>query len=100
MRMRCSALGPTVLLAVLGVAFGAVLPAASRQAAPQGAALPLTLPNKNDSLKFAVLGDFGTGSKEQYELATQMNRAHQIFPFDLVTLVGDNLYGSERPQDF
>jgi 3',5'-cyclic AMP phosphodiesterase CpdA len=29
-----------------------------------------------------------------------MNRVHDVFPFELVTLVGDNLYGSERPQDF
>jgi predicted MPP superfamily phosphohydrolase len=47
-----------------------------------------------------VLGDFGTASDEQYELAAQMKRAHDVFPFELVTLVGDNLYGSERPQDF
>ena len=75
--------------------------AGSAQAPQQAAApLPLTLPNKNDSLKFAVLGDFGTGSKEQYELAAQMKRVHERFPIELVTLVGDNLYGSERPQDF
>jgi predicted MPP superfamily phosphohydrolase len=71
-------------------------------AAPQqpAAALALTLPNKTDSLKFAVLGDFGTGSREQYQLAEQMKRVHDQFPFELVILVGDNLYGSERPQDF
>ena len=63
-------------------------------------ALSLTMPNKADSLKFAVLGDFGTGSKEQYQLADQMKRVHNQFPYELVTLVGDNLYGSERPQDF
>jgi 3',5'-cyclic AMP phosphodiesterase CpdA len=66
----------------------------------QTAALQLTMPNKPDSLKFAVLGDFGTGSKEQYQLAAQMKAVHDQFPFELVTLVGDNLYGSERPQDF
>jgi len=70
------------------------------QAQPAAAGLPLTMPNKADSLRFAVLGDFGTGSKEQYELATEMKRVHDQFPFELVTLVGDNLYGSERPQDF
>ena len=51
-------------------------------------------------MKFAVLGDFGTGTREQYELAAQMKRVHDMFPYELVTLVGDNLYGSERPQDF
>jgi predicted MPP superfamily phosphohydrolase len=70
------------------------------QAQQAAASLPLTVPNKADSLKFAVLGDFGTGSKEQYQLAAIMTRVHDQYPFNLVTLVGDNLYGSERPQDF
>jgi predicted MPP superfamily phosphohydrolase len=73
---------------------------APAQAQPDAGGLPLTMPNKADSLKFAVLGDFGTGSKEQYDLAAVMKRVHDQYPFDLVTLVGDNLYGSERPQDF
>jgi len=70
------------------------------QAQQSAGALALTLPNKADSVKFAVLGDFGTGSKEQYQLAAQMKRVHDQFPYELVILVGDNLYGSERPQDF
>jgi 3',5'-cyclic AMP phosphodiesterase CpdA len=61
---------------------------------------PVSLPNGPDSLKFAVLGDFGVGSREQYQLADQMAKLHDTFKFELVTLVGDNLYGSERPQDF
>jgi len=70
------------------------------QASQPAGALALTMPNKDDSLKFAVLGDFGTGSKQQYELAAKMKQAHDQFPYDMVALVGDNLYGSERPQDF
>jgi len=70
------------------------------QAQQAAGVLALTLPNKADSLKFAVLGDFGTGSKQQYQLAAQMKRVHDQFPYELVILVGDNLYGSERPQDF
>jgi predicted MPP superfamily phosphohydrolase len=58
------------------------------------------LPNKPGSLKFCVLGDFGTGDKTQYELAAQMATLHERFKYELVVLVGDNLYGSERPQDF
>jgi predicted phosphodiesterase len=61
---------------------------------------PAALPNRPDSLKFAVLGDFGDGSSEQYDLASQMARVHQRFPYSFVITVGDNLYGSERPQDF
>ena len=69
--------------------------------APQSKAeAPLSLPNKEGTLKFAVLGDFGSASREQYQLATDMDKLQQKFPFELVVLVGDNLYGSERPQDF
>ena len=62
------------------------------------AAVPL--PNKSGSFKFAVLGDFGTGSRAQFELADQMAKLHSTFKFEIVALVGDNLYGGERPQDF
>jgi len=61
---------------------------------------PVELPNRDGSLKFLVFGDFGTASKQQYELAGQMAKLHQRFPFELVLLAGDNLYGSDRPQDF
>ncbi|MEO6214239.1 MAG: metallophosphoesterase, partial [Vicinamibacterales bacterium] len=53
-----------------------------------------------DSLKFAILGDFGTGSRGQLETAAEMARVRQRFPFEFVITVGDNLYGAERPQDF
>ena len=58
------------------------------------------MPNRPDSLKFAILGDFGTGSRAQYETAAEMARVHQRFPFELVITVGDNLYGSQRAPDF
>jgi len=58
------------------------------------------LPNKNGTFKFAVLGDFGTGSSAQYEMAKQMKTVHDRFKYELVIMVGDNIYGSERPQDF
>lgn len=57
-------------------------------------------PNAEGSLKFAVLGDFGSGSAGQYETATRMAETHSTFPFEIVLLVGDNLYGAERAQDF
>ena len=69
--------------------------------AAQSSAEPtVPLPNKDGSFKFGVLGDFGTGNRPQYELADQMAKFHQRFKYELVVLVGDNLYGSERPQDF
>ena len=60
----------------------------------------IALPNKDGTLKFAVLGDFGTGLRPQYDLAAQMAKFYSQFKFPFVVLVGDNLYGSERPQDF
>jgi hypothetical protein len=64
------------------------------------AAQDLALPLKPDSVRFAVIGDNGTGSRPQYELADQMAAYHQKFPFTFVLMNGDNLYGGERPQDF
>src|SRR5688572_6129550 len=69
------------------------------QAKPQPAAVAETpLPNAADSLKFGILGDFGTGDRGQLEMAAEMARVHKRFPYELVVTVGDNIYGSERPQ--
>jgi len=61
---------------------------------------PVALPNQDGSFKFCVLGDFGTGERPQYDLAEQMVKLREKFRYDVVVLVGDNLYGAERPQDF
>jgi 3',5'-cyclic AMP phosphodiesterase CpdA len=102
MFMRLAAVISALFLVV--IACGSASPVSSedmsQSLAQPGAPLALTLPNKGDSVKFAVLGDFGTGTREQYQTAEQMKRVHDVFPYDLVILVGDNLYGSERPQDF
>jgi predicted MPP superfamily phosphohydrolase len=59
-----------------------------------------TLPARPDSLKFAVLGDNGTGAKPQYDVGQQMVAARTTFPFDMVLMLGDNMYGRQDPQDF
>jgi predicted phosphodiesterase len=64
------------------------------------AAQQLTLPNRKGSVKFAVIGDTGTGDREETEVAAMLARYHKIFPFEFVIMMGDNIYGSERPQDF
>jgi hypothetical protein len=61
---------------------------------------PVAMPNQEGSLKFAAFGDNGDASKGQYALGVQMARTHQAFPFELVLMSGDNLIGSERPQDY
>jgi 3',5'-cyclic AMP phosphodiesterase CpdA len=57
-------------------------------------------PLKPDSVRFAAIGDMGTGEPPQYETAQQMVKARQTFPFDFVTMLGDNIYGGSKPADF
>ena len=80
---------------VLGAA---VIAASASPGAAQGAAPGV--PNRKDSLKFAAIGDNGTGDKAQYEVAAQMQAWHGKFPFDMVIMLGDNLYGSQQARDF
>jgi hypothetical protein len=89
------------LLFVVGLAL------CSAPAAPLGAATAaqapvtraLTLPRKEGSVRFAVVGDTGTGSREQYEVAAQMVAFHDEFPFDFVIMMGDNIIGADTPAD-
>jgi hypothetical protein len=64
------------------------------------AAQDLKLPNKDGSVKFAVLGDTGTGGSDQAAVARQLNAFRAKFPFEFAILLGDNLYGSENPRDY
>jgi DNA repair exonuclease SbcCD nuclease subunit len=65
-----------------------------------GYAQSIRLPTKKDSIKFAVIGDNGTGDKREYETADKLKQAHDRFPFEFVVMMGDNLYGGESPEDF
>ncbi len=60
----------------------------------------LTLPNAKDSFHFAVIGDTGTGGSEQRKIGADMATIRARFPFDLVVMTGDNMYGGESPNDF
>jgi hypothetical protein len=64
------------------------------------AAGQVSLPNKAGTVKFAVIGDSGTGGREQLKVAQQLTAARGQFPFTFAVMLGDNLYGSERPTDF
>jgi predicted MPP superfamily phosphohydrolase len=72
----------------------------SRISQPARPALPLSLPLKDGSVRFAVIGDTGTGSKQQQQIADLMVRYRETYPFDFVLMLGDNLYGSETPADY
>lgn len=60
---------------------------------------PVVLPSAPNAVKFAVIGDNGTGESAQYQLADQMARSHARVPFDRVLMLGDNIYGGQGPQD-
>jgi predicted phosphodiesterase len=86
-----------VLLAALTCQPSFSAPEAQPQPQPLDA---LELPLESGSIRFAVIGDSGTGNTPQYEIGQRMSEAHQAFPFDFVIMLGDNLYGLERPADY
>jgi len=58
-------------------------------------AVQFKFPLKSDSVRFAIIGDMGTGEAPQYEVAQRMINA-----FDFVIMLGDNIYGGSSPKDF
>ena len=66
-------------------------------ASPDAQTVPF---GRADSLKFAVIGDNGSGTSEQYALGQQMAAQRARFPFEFVLMMGDNIYGGQRPADF
>jgi predicted phosphodiesterase len=58
------------------------------------------LPQQSGSVRFLVLGDAGTGDEPQYTVAKQIVASRQRFTFTFAIMLGDNIYGKERPQDF
>jgi hypothetical protein len=64
------------------------------------APLKLALPLKDGSVRFAVIGDTGSGSAKQREVGSMMIQYHTLFPFEFVLMMGDNMYGGENPSDF
>lgn len=72
---------------------------------PKGSAqaahpVKLSLPLKEGSVRFMVVGDTGTGTSQQRELANLMVQYRQAFPFEFALMMGDNMYGGEKPDDF
>jgi hypothetical protein len=72
----------------------------SKVGAPTKTGVTLALPLKEGSVKFAVIGDTGTGSPKQQELAEVMVRYRAAFPYEFALLLGDNMYGGESAVDF
>ena len=65
-----------------------------------GAGAPVTPPRADGSVRFAVIGDSGSGAKVQYELAERLIAARQTFPYTFVLMMGDNIYGDDSPKGF
>ena len=59
----------------------------------------VTLPRLPDSVRFAVIGDSGTGGKPQYRVGKQMAEYRADFPFEFVLMLGDNIYGADGPEE-
>jgi hypothetical protein len=76
--------------------------AGSKALAPQATAskLDIRIPLQDKSVRFAVIGDSGTGDRAQYEVAQRMEAYRQATKFDFVIMLGDNIYGSHSPKDF
>jgi predicted phosphodiesterase len=64
------------------------------------AAVDVAPPAGKDSVRFLAIGDTGTGDRAQLEVAAQIVKAHAVFPFTFAIMMGDNLYGTERPSDY
>ena len=60
----------------------------------------ISFPDKPNPVRFAAIGDMGTGDSAQYEVAQEMVAYHQKFPFGFVIMLGDNIYGGHDPSDF
>jgi len=66
---------------------------------PEGAP-DVRLPLKDGSVRWAVIGDNGTGERPELDIANEMQRYWTKVKFDFVTMDGDNIYGGHSPRDF
>ena len=60
----------------------------------------LVLPQREGSVRFAVIGDSGRGDRAQHEVARRMVEYRAKFPFEFVVMLGDNIYDRHTPQDY
>jgi hypothetical protein len=58
------------------------------------------LPLRNGSVRFAVIGDNGTGEQPEIDVAGQMERFREVVKYDFVVMDGDNIYGGHKASDF
>jgi predicted phosphodiesterase len=100
MKRTTASLALTILLALSSASAQQLAHPRTNGKEPATAPVKLTLPNKEKSVRFVVIGDTGTGTDQQHELAQVMMRYRQAFPFEFVLMMGDNMYGSEKTVDY
>ena len=86
----------TAALLIATSLIGARRPAISSPDTPPAVKLPL----KGGSVRFAVIGDNGTGEQPEFEVARQMERFRELVKYDFVVMDGDNIYGGRKASDF
>ena len=88
-----------ILVAFQPLVLGGERPSQPTQPATANAP-DIRLPLKSGSVRWAVIGDNGTGQRPQLEVANQMLRYWSVVKFEFVTMNGDNIYGGHAPWDF
>ena len=78
-----------LFITLLLLGFTAVLPAQE-----------IRLPLKPGSVKFAVIGDTGTGDRNQVAVANALTAIYANVPFEFAIMAGDNIYGSDGARDY
>jgi 3',5'-cyclic AMP phosphodiesterase CpdA len=86
-----------VLLVVTLLAYAAGMPGVPAQAPSPAPAVPAAA---LEAVRFAVIGDHGTGDQPQFDVGRQMLAHRTTFPYDFVLMVGDNLFGRATPREF
>jgi len=106
MRLRFT----VVVLAVLSITWGNTavpwtIAAAGQQSeastnASKQFPTPCEIPAAQKAVRFAVIGDSGTGNTRQYDVAQEMEKCREQAGFDFVLMLGDNIYGGKSQRDF
>lgn len=60
----------------------------------------VAFPLQANSVRFAAIGDMGTGDHFQSDVARQMVESHAAFPFEFAITLGDNIYTGSAASDF
>lgn len=82
-----------------GLTFSCVLAAWSLWSVSAQTAPPFAFPLQPDSVRFAIIGDSGTGDAAQSDVAKQMVLQRAVLPFNFVLMLGDNIYGGHSAAD-